>query len=190
MGLEVGEVNPKVFAVLGVLAVMAGGYFWYSKMYTPAVAARSLAQKDMAASAQALDGNKQKLADKKNEPDPPKSDDSKAIGEISTAKLAIPRGKQHLTALQQVEAIAAKSGVTIVKDSIPIAAADGSADPASAGASQTAVAQSITLKGHSTYAQLGVMLRRIQDTAKVYDGKLYVPDRLLETTSLSIGKTG
>ena len=188
MGLEVGEVNPKVFAVLGVLAVMAGGYMWYSKMYTPAVASLAAAQSAMQTSAQTLDGNKKKLdAMKVAATDKPKTDDPKAMAEIAVAKLAFPRGKQTLTALQQIETIAAKSDVVITKESPPVPAADGSTDPAAASASQTAVPQTITLQGHSTYASLGVMLRHIQETATVYHGKLYIPDRMLETTSLTIG---
>lgn len=190
MALEVGEVNPKVFAILGVVGVVVGGYLFYSKMYKPAVVARDGAMTAMTASAQTLTDNQAKLKlkldeaasnDKKGE-----DADRKALAEIANAKGAIPRGKHQIVALAQVEDIARKSGVTIITDK-PDAAPDQNATP---GESQTVVPMTITLEGHATYASIGVMLRRIQDTATVYKGKLYVSDRLLATKSFTIGDTG
>lgn len=184
MKLEVGEISGKMIAVLIVLVVGGLGYGWWQYMYTPAIAARETATQERDAAQQSLAADQKKLQDANSlsASDSSHSDDHKAIGRIQIAKTAIPRGNETLLpAMQQIERLVRKSGVDAT-----ISDATSGGDAAAAGGSGTSSSASVTLSGHASYGMLLGLIRAINDTGRVYRGKVYVSDRLLAITDISV----
>ena len=188
MKLELGEINGKMIALLAVLVVGGLGYGWWQYLYQPAVAARVTAKQARDAAQQALAAEQKKLEDATNlsASSDSKSDDHEAIGRIQIAKTAIPRGDETLLpAIQQIERLVRKSGVKATISDVSKGTDNGAAAGSGSGTSTSA---SIDISGHASPGMLLGLIRAVNDTGRVYRGKIYVSDRLLAITKISITK--
>jgi hypothetical protein len=185
MGLEVGTINPKVFLLLGVIAVGAGGYMWYTKMYQPAVADKTTAQAARDSAQQTLTADQTKLKtmqDTNHRNAQPHSDDRLEGAKIQALFVAVPRDANEIEPMMQIEQLAKKSGVSLQPITIG-SPSGGSSVPTPEGASTSGPtglqAQTLDVTGFASYDELALFTRSIQNTVFTFNGQLYVHTRLL-----------
>jgi hypothetical protein len=187
MKFSTGQLNGRMLALLGVLISILLGFSWWQYLYTPALTSRDSARTARDSAQQALEVDTKKLNDAQaaqagSAPNP--DNDSKEIGKIQIAKTAIPRGDTLLPAVQQIESIVKKTGVNATINEI------SNSEAASGGGSGPSTSSSLQLDGHASFASLSSFIREINDTGRVYRGKVYISNRLLRVGGLSIDTDG
>lgn len=181
MPIEVGEFNPKLFLLLGVVALVAGGWFWWGSAYQPARDKRDAAMQTNTTTQAQLEKVESELANLRKGDDKDAVDNDRWLALVQKSSLAIPRVEAPLSALQQIEEMARQAGLDAEAQLEPVEAA-GSEDRSVPGL----VTRTVTVSGVGTFSELAMFTRKVQDTAYTYKGKLYVRTRLMAVTGMVI----
>ena len=187
--MSLGEINKGVVALIMVLLLAAGGYLWYSQMYTPAVAARTTAltakttaEQGLSAAKADLEAAQQRLEAAKVETS--KVDDS--LSRLAKARTGVPAEKLIDDAAIVLADMADRAGVDTRFNSEP---ESSSSRPAPTTGLQGATPIDIEFEAAGTYGEMMRFMRLAESTAEVEDGKLYSRGRLFNVVKLEIGET-
>lgn len=189
--MNIGEVNKGAIALIMVLLIGAGGFLWYSRMYSPAVEARTLAQDGATAAEATLATAKQELAAAQQQVEDSKKESAKlddSVHRLAKARTAIPSKDQLDDAALVLVELAGRSGV---ETNFKAGNEDQSASAATdAGALQGAVPVDLEFEAAGTYSEMMQFMTLVEDTVDERDGKLYTRGRLFNIVKLEIGEEG
>jgi hypothetical protein len=188
--MNIGEVNKGAIVAIIVLLLGAGGYLWYSQMYTPAldkqkfaVTSEKTAQDGLAAAKAKLTAAQQAIENAKKENGKP--DDS--VPRVQLARKAVPPAKLIDDAAIVLMDLARRADVRTSFKSESDGADAAVADPAAGGSLNGATPVDLTFKAAGSYQEMMQFMRLVEDTVVAEDGKLYARDRLFNVVKLEIG---
>lgn len=181
-----GEINKGVIALIGVLALAAASFLWYSKMYKPAVLARTTAQTTLDSAEQDQQKAKAELAAASANLD---AESKKAVApkdavvKTAIARTAIPPDGNIGDASVVIEELAQKSGAQIVLDLDTSQAQQQQVTANSAGAKPL----DIEIEGAGSYAEMVAFMDLVESTVYDKGGKAFVNGRLFNVVQFKVG---
>jgi hypothetical protein len=181
-----GEINKGAIALIVLLLFGAGGYLWYSMMYTPAVeekttalAAQQQAQSTLQAAQSKLAAAQQEVEESKKAAGKPDT----SVAEVQVARKAVPNERLIDDAAIVLMDIADRSGIrTSFSASSDPQASSSNAAPGPQGSTPI----DLTFKAAGTYDEMMLFMRLVEDTVVSKDGKLYASDRLFNVVRLEL----
>lgn len=181
-----GEINKGAIALIVVLLFGAGGYLWYSMMYTPAVAEKTTALAAQQQAQSTLQAAQSKLAAAQQEVEESKKEAGKpdtSVAEVQVARKAVPNERLIDDAAIVLMDIADRSGIrTSFSASSDPQASSSNAAPGPQGSTPI----DLTFKAAGTYDEMMLFMRLVEDTVVSKDGKLYASDRLFNVVRLEL----
>ena len=186
--MSLGEINKGAVALILVLLLGAGGYLWYSQMYTPAVAAKTAAMASEKTAQDGLAAAKSKLAEAQKAIEDSKKANSApddSVARVQLARKAVPPEKLIDDAAIVLMDLARRADVRTSFKS----GGDGAeaAIAAEGGDLNGATPVDLQFEAAGTYAEMMLFMRLVEDTVAAEDGKLYARDRLFNVVRLEIG---
>lgn len=190
--MSLGDVNKGAIGLILVLLLGAGGYLWYSMLYTPAVtekanaeAAEATAQQGLAAAKSELTQAQQRIEDSKKEsskPDP-------SLSKLSIARAAVPPEEVIDDAALVLGEIAERTGVdTRVEAGKVEGGSSSSGSPGGEGTGpQGATAIDVVFTAAGTWSEMLNFMRQVESSAEMEGDVLYSRGRLFNVTRLEIG---
>lgn len=185
--MNIGELNKGAIALILLLLLGAGGYLWYSQMYTPAVAAKTAAQTSEKTAQDALNEAKSKLAAAQQAIDEAKKANSApddSVARVQLARKAVPPNKLIDDAAIVLMDLARRSDV---RTSFKAGGDGADAAVAEGGSLNGATPVDLQFEAAGTYAEMMLFMRLVEDTVVAEGGKLYARDRLFNVVKLEIG---
>ncbi len=186
--MNVGEINKGAIVLIVVLLLGAGGYLWYSQMYTPAVEARTAAEATETAAQGELAAAKSKLAAAQKAIEDAKAENGKpddSVARVQLARKAVPPKKLIDDAMIVLDDLAGRSGIRTAFSS---GEEDAASAPAGGSNLQGATPIDLKFKAAGTYQEMMLFMRLVEDTVVEEDGTLYARDRLFNVVKLQIGE--
>jgi hypothetical protein len=185
--MTLGELNKGVIALILVMLFGAGGFLWYSQMYKPAVAARTLAQTAESSATAGLTAAKTQLATAQKALDDSKSAAAKpddAVALLAKSRTAVPDKQLIDDAAIVLMDLATRAGIdTDFKAGSESSNADAGTTEGLSGAQPI----DLQFKAAGSYAEMMQFMSLVQGTVVAKDGKLYTHGRLFNVVSLEIG---
>jgi hypothetical protein len=181
-----GEINKGAIALIVVLLFGAGGYLWYSMMYTPAVAEKTTALAAQQQAQSTLQAAQSKLAAAQQEVEESKKEAGKpdtAVAEVQVARKAVPNERLIDDAAIVLMDIADRSGIRTSFS----ASSDPQASTANAAPGpQGSIPIDLTFTAAGSYDEMMLFMRLVEGTVVRKDGKLYASDRLFNVVRLEL----
>jgi hypothetical protein len=194
--MQTGELNPKTLAVLGLVLLGALGFGYWKMLYTPAVQGKASAQMMKEQADKALADARTQLAEAEAGADVGTAADPDAVAEIQNMKLAVPRTEAIELASIELRTLAKRNGAVVTslkageEDSGGLSVTE-EVDPATGEPSggSKAVPSTIKIQGHARFTGILLYVNAIQRQVQANGGKLYISGRLMEITTLTVGKS-
>ncbi len=186
--MNIGDLNKGAVALILVLLLGAGGYLWYSQMYTPAVAAKTAAVATEKTAQDGLNEAKSRLAAAQKAIEDAKKANSApddSVARVQLARKAVPPAKLIDDAAIVLMDIARRADV---RTSFKSEGGNGDSAVIEGGGSLNgATPVDLQFEAAGTYTEMMLFMRLVEDTVSEEDGKLYARDRLFNVVKLQIG---
>lgn len=185
--MSLGEVNKGVIVLILVLVLGAGGYLWYSQMYTPAVEARVAAKAQADTAQQGLDAAKAELT-KAQETLEQQNDKAKeandAVARLQLARQTVPAKALVDDSNLVIGSVADRTGVELAYKEL----GDVTNTAGAEAVATVEGARPIDLKyiGAGEVPEMLAFMRQVEDSVRVKKDKLYPTGRLFNVVSLEL----